>query len=1404
MFGGMVHVLHYFQVRRTASVFLREAHRAKEKKQYRSAMENLRKYVNMAPHNADAADALEELGDMIVDLAPNPQSAGKAFGVFEELLRDEPNRPEARRRLIDVAMGIGRWSDAEAHVRYLQESSPQDATLWDLLGRCQAVSGKDKEAKECFEQAIKLKPDLLEAYSRLASILRQRLSSNKEADACMKKLVTVNPKSAKAHLLNGIYLMGTGATEKAMASAQRVLKLAPNDREGLYLAAQCALSGKHYKEARAFAERGVKLYKDSAAMYVTLADIDLHLGKREKAIAELQQGLAATNKNVQILWALANLYLDGHKLSEAQTMIGDLHAAKYQAVMLHYLDARMEFAQEHWQAARVALEAVRPSLGPWPSLQKQADYLIGRCYGQSANTDQQLDAYRRAVLIDPLFVPAHAGIAEIYLAQGQINSAIDEFWQVVRSDRTNDESWVELARMYVLKNLHLNAEERNWEEVEKILDHAGELLPHSAQVAILRAEVLVAQGRTDIAERLLEGLRDANPDKVEFWNVLASLAERRSLWSKAEKLLDDAEKQAGDSVSLRLARAQLLVKRDGNKAAPALKALSEKTGKFSEEDRLQLWSGLIIPALQANADSDASWLCEQVSKQRPNDLRNHFLRFELALRRQDHSRLEGILADIEKIIGHGPMWLYGQAVRLSLQAQKTGHEGALDQALQYLAQAREIRPSWSRLPLLVAGIYDQQRKYDRALENYQEAIKLGERNPEAIRRAVQLLYERHRYAEAEGMLHRLDEQQMPMTPELERMRVELDLMEGKNVELSRLDAKKNISDPNNYQEQIWRGQILTILARRAKKEGRPHDAEEQLTDAEKSFRRAIELKPALPETWIALMQHLAGLGETDKAKELMAEAARKLPPKQAPLALAQCHEILHENPLAQEKYQEALAAAPEDPDTVRRVADFYLRNGRLLAAEPLLRQLVDGRGKPTQADMVWARRQLALSTAANGGYANLQAARKMIEENMALGDASAQDMRALATFLAIDPNPVLHKKAIQIMENLILREEMTSPEDRFTLAKLYLAQGDWDHFRQHMLSVLAKSGNDPRFAVTFITAELQHNALGEADLWLAKLEKTIPDQFVTVNLRADVELRRGHADAALEGLQKFVDKPDVPGGEEQAERRRMAAAALEQFAGRLTEARQTAAALRFLKQAEAWYRQYAQQRSGQEMLLASFLARHGQVNEALALLREKWADSNPTALAQTFATLIHNSKPLPAQAREAERILQDALKKFDRPTLLLLTMADLCTAAARYDEAEGYYREVIAKDPASAAALNNLASLLALQQIKLDEALQLIDRALAVAGPMASILDTRAAIYLAAKQPEQALADINLSVADAATPVRLFHQARVYHQLGRRGDATESLALAEKAGLTAALLEPLERPVYNKLRDDLR
>ena len=174
------------------------------------------------------------------------------------------------------------------------------------------------------------------------------------------------------------------------------------------------------------------------------------------------------------------------------------------------------------------------------------------------------------------------------------------------------------------------------------------------------------------------------------------------------------------------------------------------------------------------------------------------------------------------------------------------------------------------------------------------------------------------------------------------------------------------------------------------------------------------------------------------------------------------------------------------------------------------------------------------------------------------------------------------------------------------------------------------------------------------------------------------------------------------------------------------------------------------------------------------------------------------------QTRHIHTLIEDALKKFNRPLSLLMILAKSATEQENYVEAENCYREVVKMEPFNAPAMNNLAVMLVAQNTKLDEAMTLINRAMEIAGPRASMLDTRATIYLAKKEADNALADMKIVLGDDVEPDRLFHQARAYYLAGQRDKAAEVIAAARKAGLKPSVLEPYERPIYERLRENLR
>src|SRR5262249_36092671 len=149
----------------------------------------------------------------------------------------------------------------------------------------------------------------------------------------------------------------------------------------------------------------------------------------------------------------------------------------------------------------------------------------------------------------------------------------------------------------------------------------------------------------------------------------------------------------------------------------------------------------------------------------------------------------------------------------------------------------------------------------------------------------------------------------------------------------------------DYRDYLWLGQVLGQA-------GHPTD------DVEKQFRRAVELAPQVPETWLAWVKYLAAQKKQPEAEKAIEQARRQLPEKDRSLALAQCYEVIGRLGQAEAEYQHAQKDQPGNAFVLRAVATFYLRINRDPDAELILRQM--RKKNEASEDSTWARHQLAL------------------------------------------------------------------------------------------------------------------------------------------------------------------------------------------------------------------------------------------------------------------------------------------------------------------------------------------------------------------------------------------------------------------------------------------------------------
>ena len=1196
--------------------------------------------------------------------------------------------------------------------------------------------------------------------------------------------------------------MRVGRVEEAETDAVRALELAPDHRDGLLLIARCATGKGQYERAREHAARAVKLYPRSADAYLTLADVELRAGNPQEAVTWLRDGLKLTVGDQELLASLVTLLLDEGEVRKAQEMVNTLEAEPRSARLAGYLQARIDYAQGRWLEASRGFEQARTQLTLQPELGRQMEYWLADCYGQMGDLQRRLAAYQRAAEIAPSWVPARLGIASTLLSAGRVDEALPELRQLVKAPNAPAAWWTQLVRALVIRNTRLAPSERDWQEVENALEHAAQTDSESVQVAILRFDVLVAQNRVQEAGKLLQDAQAKNPKSVELWIARAALADRQRDWQPAANLLDEAERQLGDSVALRLARAAHLVRRRENNTAESLRKLSDNTKQFLMADVLELWRGLAWTSFRVGDDEHAKRLAERVAEREPDNLRIQLLMLDLAVRAGDALGMTPILREIERIQGRGPLWHYGRAVHFHLLANEGLNQKALfHQAQEHLAEARKLRPEWSRIPALAAEIHNLQGDQDRAIEEYLQAIDLGERSTEAVRRVIGLLYRRQRYGEADQIIRRLEEEQGPFLADLARMASELSLRLGDSsraLEIARQVAEKS----NDHRDHIWLAQILEGLGLSAKSDERTDESQSALREAEATLRHAVELADAVPDTWAALASFLVRTEQTEKVESVLAEVRRKVPPEKAPLVLARCYEAIGKPEEAQKQCEAALAAAPKDPATVAWAADFFARTGNQPEAEKQLRRIIAGQVQAKQQLVLWARRKLATILAARGGYPNLQQALDLVERNLAAG-TSVEDQRVKAILLASHPQRRRRREAIRILETVLQGRWSPAREDQFVLARLYVAEGDWSKAARQLKPLVDSPRTEPQYVAAYVETLLKQEDLAQAESWLTRLEEVASQQFSTAGLRAEALFQRGEFDRAINVLKRYLEDPNSQ-PTDRTVRLDLVASYLQTNAQRPKGTDQDRVASKLVGEAEAIRREYVAQHPEQEILIAAILSQQGRREEALELAEKAWKTAEPTTIARATAALQAGGAASPDELQRIETILLAALEKHERAAPLLLGLANLRISQERYKEAEALLREVIGRNDGSVVALNNLAVLLALQQTQLKEARQLIEKAIERAGPISHLLDSRASVYVALGKPSEALADLDAAIAEDANPTSYFHKAQLHYKAGQQEAAAQALAEAHDLGLTLSLLSPLERPAYQKLHAALK
>ena len=731
----------------------------------------------------DDTDTIIQYADLLCK-SNNALKQQEAIGLYSNVLKRDGGLTDVRRKRMDVQYRLNNFPAAHNDLAILvptDKDAPEfqgtkaDGELLFKMGRCCEVEGDDRKAETYYRAAIKNHAlQRLEACRRLASLLRKKPGHEKEAEQLIEKMVNSESENYQVYLERGRYLglqalaeaeagpRRSQLLENARKDFQKAADLAPEIPEVvLQLVRTIAMEKSRRSDARKYLEKGLKASPQSAELYEALAQLELQEDQGDKAVEALERGLKAQPESLQLHLVLAEILAEHGVVGKLLLQIEELKKIGCPPSNLQYLMAYYHFNLHQYQKAQQLLSPLLAETGSRSRLAVQVNLLLARCYSQLGETQMQQDAYGRALRAGSQNPMVRLGYINTQIQQGDLDGAIEGYRELVGrvpAVRTD------LAKLLIARNRQRPAAERDWDEAERLVNEAAKAAPESVVPVILQAQLVLARDRTKIAEArtILQDARKRLPkDKsIELWNAEAGVVSE--LWDaqadpvgkpkkvdEALALLDEAQRQFGDRVELRLQRARLLATQMGPQVVPALLELAQNIKAFSKDDRRKLLYGLAELVRQKNS-KEAHRLWSQLAEDDPDDIRLRGILVDLAIQLGNKDEIEKNIEQIKRIEGdEGIQSRYWQARYLIWQINQVGdpktRQDLRTKARASLTELRARRADASFVPRTLAELDEQElkledlaekqkrEKQDSIVNSYIEAIKLGERGSAIVR-----------------------------------------------------------------------------------------------------------------------------------------------------------------------------------------------------------------------------------------------------------------------------------------------------------------------------------------------------------------------------------------------------------------------------------------------------------------------------------------------------------------------------------------------------------------------------------------------------------------------------------------------------------------------------------------------
>ncbi len=568
--------LHDRQFGKTVDFLRQSAYASLEEKDYHKAHAQLRQYLAFRAKDLDAREKLSSLLSTQIRTRP---ALEQAFLLNEELLRNELPQVDLRHEQARIAVQLGKFSDAEAHLRLLQFSREDNGEIWYLSGHCANEQRKTDEAVRFYQRAISCPHPPEKAFDELAALAVGNPQLSLNSWDILDQMVT-KCQTAEAYRLRAMRFVENREPAAALRDVWKGLAKSPDDMALNALLGYCLQQddvadrqrdaiddSKEVSQAIQHLQKCVERSPATNSFRVHLSALLWKTHQESAAIAVLESGIGRNARAFELQSILIEYLLSQQKIDKAERLLSDLPTTAVSTAERELLTGRIQLIRRNWKSADLSLQKAIAYSQPGSSLQQRAQMLQAMCRSNSGNSTTAVDAFRAVLTANPNSIPGQLGMASAWIKSGRTDLAIGEYRHLLEVPGVP----AYLADLLIQRNLQQPAGLRDWSEVARLVRDENPYIVDPSQRTLLQADLMMASGKITQAIAHLENAHAETPDDAAVDRALERLNGEQSgrLRERLQQLAIDYP--ANPDVLAALIRLEI----GGNHAGAASKMLED-------------------------------------------------------------------------------------------------------------------------------------------------------------------------------------------------------------------------------------------------------------------------------------------------------------------------------------------------------------------------------------------------------------------------------------------------------------------------------------------------------------------------------------------------------------------------------------------------------------------------------------------------------------------------------------------------------------------------------------------------------------------------------------------------------------------------------------------------------------